>query len=254
MRPILSRLASVQRWVSDREFSPQTPAGFTRFAKMLTEAHELGASRWTSVFSPASADRLISSSATRSDTGYLPEMENSARHLMQSSDGLRGSLAVDLQYWLPSDLLVKVDRMTMAHGVEARAPFLDPDLVRAVIAMPADQKMNLRQGKLFLRRALEKKFPGELGRKLVQRKKHGFEVPVRDWLLATLRDQVEDRLSARKLADSGVFDSAQVSRLWTSFLAAPPHSPLRRKVWLIFCFQSWHELHRAKFGFSNGAG
>jgi asparagine synthase (glutamine-hydrolysing) len=249
LQPFLSRLKSIQNLVGDMEFSPRAPASFTRVAKMMTETRELGASRWTSVFSSHAVDQLILSELKRSGSAYLSEMEESVLGLTRLFGRARGSLAVDLQYWLPSNLLVKVDRMTMAHGVEARAPFLDSDLVMAVIAMPSNQKMNLRQGKLYLRSAVEKHFPGELGRMLARRRKHGFEVPVREWLLTTLREQVEDRLSKRSLDESAIFDSAQVSRLWKSFLAAPADSPLRRKVWLIFCYQSWHELHRAKFGF-----
>jgi asparagine synthase (glutamine-hydrolysing) len=248
LRPLLSRMLSLQGSVRDMEFSPWMPAGLTRFAKLLTETSELGASRWTSVFSSHAAKHLISVDVKQHNSDYLLEMEQSVFDLEHAFGAHRGALAIDLQFWLPSNLLVKVDRMTMAHGVEARAPFLDPDLARAAIALPSNQKMGPRQGKLILRKAVEKKFPGELGRTLAYRKKHGFEVPVREWLLTTLREQVEDRLSARKLADSGIFDPAQVSRLWKSFLVSPVNSPLRRKVWLIFCYQSWHELHRAKFG------
>lgn len=253
-RVLLSRSKHLQNLVGELESMPHISGALTRVGKMLTASYDLGASRWTTVFSDASVRRLILSDATQPGSSYLAEMEDNARKLMSSLGNVHGSLAVDLQYWLPSDLLIKVDRMTMAHGVEARAPFLDHDLVLAVMQMPEKEKMNRKQGKLFLRTALEKHFPRELGQTLARRKKHGFEVPVRDWLLTTLREQVEDRLSPHKLAASAIFDPVQVSRLWKSFLAAPANSSLRRKIWLIFCYQSWYEWHRTKFGFSNGGG
>ena len=96
---------------------------------------------------------------------------------------------------------------------------------------------------------MEKHFPGEMGRSLAWRKKHGFEVPVSSWLRHNLRECVEDRLSPAKLGMSGLLDTAFVLDLKKNFYDSPGDTPLRRKIWMLLCFQSWYEMHEAGFGF-----
>ena len=101
----------------------------------------------------------------------------------------------------------------------------------------------------MLRELVEKHFRGEMGRSLGWRKKHGFEVPVSSWLRHNLRECVEDRLSPAKLGMSGLLDTAFVLDLKKNFYDSPGDTPLRRKIWMLLCFQSWYEMHEAGFGF-----
>jgi asparagine synthase (glutamine-hydrolysing) len=156
---------------------------------------------------------------------------------------------VDLLYWLADDLLMKVDRMTMAHGVEARAPYLDPDLISKALALPQRHKLRGKIGKFALRGLVEKRFSGAIGRSLAWRGKHGFEVPVDSWLRKNLRECVEDRLSPAMLAKSGLLDVAFALKVKESFYSSPANTPLRRKLWLLLCFQTWYALHETGFGF-----
>ncbi|HAV76438.1 MAG TPA: asparagine synthase (glutamine-hydrolyzing) [Anaerolineae bacterium] len=249
IRPLFRHSTVLKTLASTFESSPKIPAGMTRFFKLITDPYELGASRWTSVFSYNTLSRLFAHDLERSGSLYLAEMEEDVLRNINRSNWLENSLAIDLRHWLPNDLLIKVDRMTMAHSVEARAPFLDPELVQAATAMPVRQKMDFYRGKLILRKKIEDHFPETMGQVLANRKKHGFEVPIRDWLFVTLREQVEERLSQKAVKQSGFFDAEYVSQLWRSFCDAPDDSPLQRKIWLIFCFQSWYAVHKSKFGF-----
>jgi asparagine synthase (glutamine-hydrolysing) len=235
--------------VSKWEGSPRTPAILTRLAKILSAMYDLGPTRWTSVFSDHTIDRLVPA-AGHEPSSYLKEMDVRLAELRLNLKSLAGSLSGDLLYWLTDDLLVKVDRMTMAHSVEARAPYLDPDLILGALSLSEKYKMNGREGKLLLRDIVQRSFPGEMGRSLARRKKHGFEVPVSEWLRVNLRDRAEEYLSPRKLSEVGLLDVTYVRQLWSSFLSSRNETPLRRKLWLILCLLSWFEWHKRHFGFS----
>lgn len=96
----------------------------------------------------------------------------------KAHDPLQGATAADLATWLADDLLVKVDRMTMAHSVEARAPYLTPALVELALNLPQSQRMTHRGAKLALRKVAERFLPPTF----VNRRKQGFVLPMRPWL------------------------------------------------------------------------
>jgi asparagine synthase (glutamine-hydrolysing) len=178
-------------------------------------------------------------------------MEQRIDRLGKHMDPLSASLSGDLLYWLADDLLMKVDRMTMSQSVEARAPYLDPELILKALALPAKYKLQGKVGKVLLREFVKSHFPGEIGRSLARREKHGFEVPVSSWLRYHLRECVEDRLSPAKLARSGLLDVDFVLEL-KNFFSSQADTPLRRKLWMILCFQTWYEMYEAGFGFRQG--
>ncbi len=244
-----SRVPKFQKIISDWEISNQIPAGLTRLGKLLSAKYDIGASRWTSVFADHTINKLIPSGTGSDQVMYLQEIEQRMTQLTRHMDFFDASLSVDLLYWLADDLLMKVDRMTMAHSVEARAPYLDPDLILKALALPRRYKLRGNEGKLVLRKLLEKRFPGTTGKSLAWRRKHGFEVPVDSWLRKNLRECVEDRLSPAMLAKSGLLDVAFASKVKENFYSLSIDTPLRRKLWLLLCFQTWYELHETGFGF-----
>lgn len=100
--------------------------------------------------------------------------------LQHFGDPLQRASAADMQTWLTDDLLIKFDRMTMAHSLEGRAPFLDPQVVAAGLGLPAAQRMTHRgnSSKIALRRVARRWVPGDL----LERKKQGFVLPMKSWL------------------------------------------------------------------------
>ncbi|MBN2118084.1 MAG: asparagine synthase (glutamine-hydrolyzing) [Anaerolineales bacterium] len=249
LRGVLSRVSGFQHAVSDWETSSQVPAGLTRLGKLLSAKYDIGAARWTSVFADHTVGRLIPSGNDNGQISYLREIEQRVVELTRHMDSFNASLSVDLLYWLPDDLLMKVDRMTMAHSVETRAPYLDPDLISKVLVLPWKNKLRGDRGKFVLRKFVERRFPGAVGRSLAWRRKHGFEVPVNSWLRQNLRECVDDRLSPVRLAKSGLLNVAFATKVKESFYSSSVDTPLRRKVWLLLCFQTWYELHETGFGF-----
>lgn len=118
---------------------------------------------------------------------------------------LKKMLHADLTFYLPGDMLVKVDRMSMAHGLEVRVPFLDHELVEFCAALPDAYLSRLpfpKQNKLILRRHLQK----ELGQNLSKRKKTGFNIPIEKAMRGSLWGRFYDTVSSTRFMQEGPFD------------------------------------------------
>ena len=135
--------------------------------------------------------------------------------LNQSPDSLRRAAATDLATWLPDDLLVKFDRMSMAHSLEGRAPYLDPKIVELGLGLPRSQKIDGSTSKLALRRVAARWLPKEI----LSRPKQGFVLPMAKWLAQWFAGQgsVTDYFSERAVPG---LDMAGVASLTEVDLAA----------------------------------
>jgi asparagine synthase (glutamine-hydrolysing) len=125
-----------------------------------------------------------------------------------NAEPLNRSLYVDIQTWLANDILPKVDRASMAVGLEARVPFLDFELVEFAFHLPRRLKMRGGRRKVILRRAMQGRLPGVV----LRRPKSGFNSPVSDWLRGSLRPLMEDLLAR----PSGLVDAGhpRIRNLW----------------------------------------
>jgi asparagine synthase (glutamine-hydrolysing) len=143
----------------------------------------------------------------RSDaqTPLQPVIE--AYRTADANDPLSRAVAADFETWLPGDILVKVDRASMAVSLEVRAPFLDHLLIEAAARIPSGTKLMGSETKGFLRRALEPR----LGKAAVDRRKQGFTVPARQWFVGSLGDALERALRCEQL--DGVLDTGRVGAL-----------------------------------------
>ena len=220
------------------------PPTLVRGAKAVSASQNLGAMRWTTVFSEYSAARLTGSNNV---FPYLEEMSDTYRNIRVHHSHLKASAAMDLLYWLPDDLLVKIDRMTMAHSVEARAPFLDQELISLVLNIPPEKMRNFRKSKILLKTLVSKKFSSPIRETLINRPKHGLETNTTEWLKGPLRVVADERLSPSALTSSGMLDPKEAKSFWDSFKNASVYSPLRRKAWLMLVLQSWNIWHNRKF-------
>ena len=145
-------------------------------------------------------------------------------------------MALDTTNYLPDDILVKVDRASMAVSLEARAPFLDSGLLRFAWSLPMVMKLNRKSGKRVLKRALERYVP----RRLFERPKAGFAAPVGTWMRHELKDWGENLLSPDKLADGGLFDGEAVRRVWAEHQCRPARL-VRAPGWAMLMFQAWRD-------------
>lgn len=123
---------------------------------------------------------------------------------------LNRMLYVDTRLYLPNDMLVKVDRMTMAHGLEAREPFLDYRLVEFAASVPPKLKLkHLRHKKYLLKASMRGKFPAQI----LWRKKQGFNVPNSRWIKKDIKPFITDCLSSQGIQELGILNTKVVENL-----------------------------------------
>jgi asparagine synthase (glutamine-hydrolysing) len=128
----------------------------------------------------------------------------------RSGDGpLEKMLYVDTKTWLPDDLLIKADRMTMANSVELRVPFLDHEVLEFAARLPRNLKVRGWKMKYLLKKAVAKHVPNEI----LRRRKAGFPIPYAQWMRHELRDFVNDTLLDSKSISRGYFRKAAVQDL-----------------------------------------
>lgn len=150
------------------------------------------------------------------------------------TDPVERMQVMDMLTYLPGDILTKVDRASMAVGLEARVPLLDHRVVEFASALPMNMKIRGGETKWLLRQMLDQYVP----RSLIERPKQGFAVPLGDWLRGPLRDWAEDLLSEDALNKSGLFHPAPVRAKWQRHLAGQHHE--HYALWSILMAQDWH--------------
>lgn len=148
-------------------------------------------------------------------------------------DAFEEFLWLDTAMVLPDDMLVKVDRASMAASLELRVPLLDHRLVEWAWRLPTAAKIRNGKGKWLLRRVLDRYVPTPL----VDRPKMGFDPPLGAWLRGPLRPFAEELLAASRLADQGWFDPAPVRARWAEHLTGRRNHDY--ELWSVLMFQSW---------------
>jgi asparagine synthase (glutamine-hydrolysing) len=144
---------------------------------------------------------------------------------------------VDFGVYLVDDLLVKTDRASMAHSLEARVPFLDPLVTNLALALPTRLKVRGLAKKVLLRKAVEPLLPAEV----VHGRKRGFSIPAAAWLRGELEPFARETLAAEALQRQGFFRPEPVAQLIDEHVAG--REDRSRQLWGLLAFTLWYERH-----------
>jgi len=219
-----------------------TKVSFDFKAKRFVEGAELDAEGahfwWRIILSESAKNELYTDEFRARVAGFARptvELYHDAFARSGTEDPLSRMLYVDTRFYLPADMLVKVDRMTMANALEARVPFLDHRLVELGAAVPSAIKFRNREKKYLLKKALEPLLP----REILYRRKAGFNVPVNAWLAGAMSGYARDVLSRERVAAAGFFRPDRVHRLLDEHAQRKVDHSFA--IWSLLCFQLWYE-------------
>lgn len=193
------------------------------------EMHDLFATHWRA------PEKLLS--AADSLDAFRSEKGNQAAELPSATEQM---MYRDSVTYLPDDILVKVDRATMAVSLEGRIPLLDHRVAEYAWCLPLAMKVRGKEGKWVLRQVLYRYVP----RELVERPKFGFGIPLDSWLRGPLREWAESLLDERRLRTEGYLNSAPIRRVWEQHLNGQRRWEFH--LWDVLMFQAWLENSRSE--------
>jgi asparagine synthase (glutamine-hydrolysing) len=233
----IGRLASLARPLVERLPSSSGRASFDYKAKRFARAAHLPPLErhhgWKEIFSPDARAALTGRRSPFDPVDLLRERfaeTEGAELLARLQD-------VDLGTYLVDDLLVKTDRASMTHSLEARVPFLDTVVTNLALALPTRHKVRGLRKKVLLRKAAEPLLP----RRIVAGRKRGFSIPAAAWLRGELEPFARETLAAETIRRQGFFDPAAVGRLVDEHVARK--EDWSRQLWGLLAFTLWHERH-----------
>ncbi|MEL7682761.1 XrtA/PEP-CTERM system amidotransferase [Citromicrobium bathyomarinum] len=197
------------------DWAPRPLRAKTTFQSLALSGEEAYA-RALGVMAPELRGRIFSPAMKRELGGYRAEQP--LIDLMRSApacSGLDRAQYADLKFWLPGDILTKVDRTSMAVSLEAREPLLDHHLVELATSLPEMRRVSGGQGKLALKQAME----GTLPQQILYRPKQGFVLPIAQWFRSELKEAARAAARSERLLDTGWFDAAALSQLAEDHIA-----------------------------------
>jgi asparagine synthase (glutamine-hydrolysing) len=193
------------------------------------------------IFDWATQPALYSDAFLAGRTARISEYAGARFDECNARDYFERIMCVDMKLWLPDDLLVKVDRATMAYSLEARVPYLDHRFVEFVARLDPKLKQKGDTRKYLLKRLAEKFLPHDI----VHRRKQGFVMPLTEWLASGLRERVEESLGASGLARRGLFREGALPRLLAEHRAGRRNHAGR--LWALTVLEVWFRRYAPDF-------
>ncbi len=227
-------IAPLARMYPQWDWMPQYLRG-KFFLTSLTLSHARGFFRTNTYLTQDLQNRLFSGDLKQAVQGYDPfSVTEHFYNKADTSDPLSRMQYVDMKTYLPGDILVKVDRMSMANSLEVRAPMLDHVFMEFVATIPSGLKLRGQEKKYILKKALTPYLPHDI----LYRKKQGFEVPLDRWFRHELKDLVQETVLSPTALQRGFFDPLSVKKMWAQ------HQSRQRNFgtnfWTLLMFELWY--------------
>ncbi|MBL7936916.1 MAG: asparagine synthetase B, partial [Bacteroidia bacterium] len=193
--------------------------------------------------SPKNMMLNLSRQFNEKEIGDLLKAKSALLNTAYLSDDLQSSfytplsymMAIDYQTYLLDDILQKVDRASMTASLEGREPFLDHRVIEWAAQLPDNYKYYKGSKKYILKEIVHKYIP----KALMDRPKMGFAIPIENWLMTDLRNQVHYYLDDKKIEYQGIFNANLIRKLKSDFYSGKKE--LAQKLWYTLMFQMWYE-------------
>jgi len=211
-RPVFGALGAIY---PKADWAPRFLRAKTTFLS-LASSGEAGYARAMAVTPPELRDRLYSADFVRLRGDYRAEIPFEA--LMRQAparSGLDRAQYADLKFWLPGDILTKVDRASMAVSLEAREPLLDHRLVEFAASLPESMRVRRGEGKWLMKRTMRRYLPDDI----LYRPKQGFVTPIAQWFRGPLAGTAREIGASAALARTGWFDRRRISAMAEAHIA-----------------------------------
>jgi asparagine synthase (glutamine-hydrolysing) len=168
---------------------------------------------------------------------YLAAWDRASRDM--NAGNLQTLLSSDLMFYLPHDVLTKIDRAAMAYSLEVRAPFLDRDILSLAGGLSDAQRLQGQTGKVILHQLLARYLPPAM----FTRKKAGFNVPIANWLRGPLREWGFDLLNSGISENDPVLDRKNILKIWDGLQKGNKESA--RGLWAVLMFEQWRQARKS---------
>jgi asparagine synthase (glutamine-hydrolysing) len=239
-------LATVGQWLAGALPRANGDGGLggraSRFFRQAARPLEARYLAWSSFFDQGELPRVLSALNPVIPDGQIAESFVECFEHTKDCDLLNRLLYLNFRTYLHDDLLVKMDRMTMAHGLEARSPFLDTALIEFAAALPPRLKLRRWTLKYLLKEAFRDLLPPAI----LARRKHGFGVPLGAWFSRDLRGYVHDALLAPDAAVREVLNQGRIRDLYDLHLSGQRDAG--HQLWALLTLEVWLRAQRRRPG------
>ncbi|PKM16924.1 MAG: asparagine synthase (glutamine-hydrolyzing) [Gammaproteobacteria bacterium HGW-Gammaproteobacteria-2] len=164
---------------------------------------------------------------------HLPLLDQVDSDLGAGNSALDRAVAIDLQSYLPDDILVKLDRMAMATSLEGRAPFLEPGLAQFALQLPESLRVRDGRGKYLLRKVAARWLPADV----LSKPKQGFAIPIAEWFRGPLRALAQDTFAGRAFRERGLIDPVAADALLREHVSGT--ADRSETLWQVLCLELW---------------
>jgi asparagine synthase (glutamine-hydrolysing) len=216
-------------WGAEHSNGRSRGSRLRRFLQAAALSRPARYERWVGVFSGDLKAALVGDDGLVARDGMVESLFNEVRAL----DAVDAALAVDTAFYLPTDLLVKMDITSMANSLETRSPFLDHHLMEFAARLPSRMKLRHLTSKYILKRALD----GIVPRENLYRDKRGFAVPIGRWFRHDLRDFLIDHLTSSRFASRGLFRQGKVIDLISAHQSG--RADYAHHLWILLVLELW---------------